>query len=72
MPINPTSISLGHCYATAGGELRKVIQVQGGDVTYVVRGKLAFPIWDREKWQTLRREPFANEVTRELPCDWHK
>jgi hypothetical protein len=72
MPINAGSIRLGHCYATAGGEVRKVIEVQGEAVTYVVRGKLAFPTWDKEKWRTTARETFAHEVTREVPYDWQR
>ncbi len=72
MPINAGSIRLGHCYATAGGAVLKVIDTQGETITYVVRGKLAFPTWDREKWRTASREAFALEVVREVPCDWER
>jgi hypothetical protein len=72
MPINAGSISLGHCYATAGGDVRKVIEVQGETVTRVTRGKLAFPTWDREKWHTVRREAFAYGVMQKVPSDWQR
>jgi hypothetical protein len=70
MPINAESIRLGHCYATAGGDVRKVIELQSDIITYVIRGKLAFPTWDKAKWRTTPRETFAYEVGREVPCDW--
>ena len=72
MPINAGSIRLGHCYATAGGDVRKVIEVQGDNITYVVRGKLAFPTWDRAKWHSVPRDWFATQVSREVPCDWQR
>jgi hypothetical protein len=70
MPINAGAIRLGHCYATAGGDLRKVIEVRGDIITYFVRGKLAFPTWDKAKWRSVSRGAFTYEVTREVPCDW--
>ena len=72
MPINAGSIRLGHCYATAAGDVRKVIKVQADIITYVNRGKLAFPTWDKQKWRTTVRDTFAYEVTREVPCDWQQ
>jgi len=69
MPINAGSIRLGHCYAIAGGEVRKVIEVQSQTITYVARGKLAFPTWDRGTWRIISRETFAYEVARAVPCD---
>ena len=72
MPINAGSIRLGHCYATAGGEVRKVIEAQTETITYVVRGKLAFPTWDKLNWRIAARETFAYEVTRAVPCEWQR
>jgi len=74
MPINAGSIRLGHCYATATNQIRKVLEVDGMAITYVVRvdGKLTFPTWDRRRRQTTKREDFAREVTREVPCDWER
>ena len=68
--IPTTSIRLGCCYATAVEEVRKVLEIQGLSVTYIVRGKLAFPSWDTRLWQTTTKEAFAREVIREVPCDW--
>ena len=70
MPISAGSIRLGHCYATAGNAVRKVLEIDGMSVTYVMRGKLAFPTWDRRQWQMTTCEAFAREVAREVPCDW--
>jgi len=70
MPISAGSIRLGHCYVTAGNAVRKVIEIDRTAVTYVVRGKLAFPTWDRRLWHSTDREAFAREVAREVPCDW--
>jgi len=62
MPINAGSIRLGHCYATAGGDVRKAIEVQGDNITYVVRGKLAFPTWDKASWHSVPRDWFATQA----------
>ena len=72
MPINAGSIRLGHCYATATDQVRKVVEIDRTAVTYVERecGKLTFPTWDRRRRKTTTRKDFAGEVTREIPCDW--
>ena len=72
MPINSGWIRLGHCYATATDEVRKVVEIDRMAITYVVRmdGKLTFPTWDRRRRQTTDRKDFAQEVMREIPCDW--
>ena len=71
MTIEPGSIFVGKCYATSNKEVRKVLEVDGKKVSYVVRGKMAFPAWDKESWHATTRETFASEVNREVPCDWH-
>ena len=38
-------------------------------MTYVVRGKLAFPSWDRKLWRSTNRDLFAEQVKGEVPCD---
>ena len=53
MPINAGAIRLGHCYATAMGQVRKVIEVGPSFIVYVNRGKLAFPTWDRKRWHSV-------------------
>jgi hypothetical protein len=70
MPIPLNSIRLGWCYATALDDVRKVIDISGRSVTYVVRGKLAFPTWDKNQWRTTTKEAFTYEVVGEVPCDW--
>jgi hypothetical protein len=70
MPISPDSIRVGHCYATAVNDVRLVLEIAGEDVTYVLRGKLAFPSWDKATWRPTTKAAFAREVTGEVPCDW--
>ena len=72
MPINAGSIKLGHCYATAGGAVLKVIDVQGEMITYLYRDKLASPSWGTQKSRTATLQTFALEVAREVPCDWQR
>ncbi len=72
MPINASSICQGRCYVTVAGEVRKVVEVHGNNVAYVVRGKLAFPTWDKKKWHSVPRDWFATQVSREVPCDWQR
>jgi hypothetical protein len=72
MPINAGSIKLGHCYATAGGAVLKVIDVQGEMITYLIRDKLASPTWATQKSRTATLQTFALEVAREVPCDWQR
>jgi hypothetical protein len=70
MPIPASSLPVGHCYATALDEVRKIVELDRNLLSYVVRGKLAFPAWDKKLWRSASREVFAREVTREVPCDW--
>lgn len=72
MPINAGAIRLGHCYATAMGQVRKVIEVGPSFIVYVNRGKLAFPTWDRKRWHSVSPGAFAREVLHEVPCDWQR
>ena len=71
MTIVPGSIVVGRCYVTPSREVRRVLEVGTNTVTYVVRGKMAFPSWDKKTWQSTSKENFASEVSREVPCDWH-
>jgi hypothetical protein len=70
MAVEASSISVGRCYVTHDREVRKVLEIDGAKLTFVARGKLAFPTWDREMRHTTTREAFAREVEREVPCDW--
>jgi hypothetical protein len=69
--IGANSISVGRCYVTPNREVRKVLELDGSKLTYVVRGKLAFPVWDQEMLRLTTTETFARDVEREVPCDWH-
>ena len=71
MMVEASSISVGRCYVTPSREVRKVLELDGQKLTYVSRGKLAFPSWDKEMYRQTTRETFARDVEREVPCDWH-
>ena len=69
MPVQPSALDMGRCYVTHAGEVRKVLQIEGQKLVYVARGKMAFPVWDKEARRTTTREAFAVEAEREVPCD---
>ncbi len=69
MAVEANSISVGRCYLTYKREVRKVLEIEGERVTYVARGRLAFPAWDRELWRVTTTDTFARDVEREVPCD---
>ena len=71
MMVDANSISLGRCYVTANREVRKVLELDGQKLTYVARGKMAFPAWDQEVQRHTTKDTFARDVEREVPCDWH-
>jgi hypothetical protein len=70
MTVESRSISVGKCYSTAKLEVRKVMEIDGQSLSYVVRGKMAFPSWDRQSWHSANRQTFAAEVDNEVPHDW--
>jgi len=70
MAVEAESIRVGRCYVTPNREVRKVLEIGGQTLTYVARGKLAFPSWDREMRRCTTTEIFARDVDREVPCDW--
>ena len=70
MPIESGSILVGRCFVTPDNHVRKVLELDRESVTYVVRGKLAFPSWDTEAWKVTNRDTFAREVSGEVPSDW--
>ena len=69
MTVEANSICVGRCYVTHNREVRKVLEIDGQKLTYVARGKMAFPSWDREIWRLTTMETFARDVEREVPCD---
>jgi hypothetical protein len=70
MTVESRSISVGKCYSAAKLEVRKVMEIDGQSLSYVVRGKMAFPSWDRQSWHSANRQTFAGEVDNEVPHDW--
>ena len=48
MSMLTSSLRVGACYVTNENELSKIAQFDGGLVCYVVRGKLAYPSWDKQ------------------------
>ena len=64
-----SSLRVGACYVTNENELRKIVQFDGGLVCYVVRGKLAYPSWDKQRWLLITTQAFAADVRREVSCD---
>lgn len=69
MTVDANLICVGRCYVTHKREVWKVLEIEGGRLTYVTRGKLAFPAWDREMWRVTTTDTFAIDVEREVPCD---
>jgi len=70
MAVTSGSLTVGHCYVTPLDDVRKIVELDGSLVSYVVRGKLAFPAWDKQRWVSATKDAFAREVAREVPCDW--
>ncbi len=71
MPVEANQICVGRCYLTHNQEVLRVLEIDGQKLTYVARGKLAFPAWDQEMRRMTTKETFARDVEREVPCDWH-
>lgn len=70
MPVSYGSIAIGKCFATPTNDVRQVVGLDRGSVSYVLRGKLAFPSWDRAAWQITSQDAFAREVSAEVAADW--
>ncbi len=70
MSVSYGSIAIGKCFATPTNDVRQVVGLDRGSVSYVVRGKLAFPSWDPAAWQITSQDAFAKEVIAEVAPDW--
>lgn len=70
MPVNYSSIAIGKYFAMPNNDVRQVVGLDRGSVSYVVRGKLAFPSWDPAAWQITSQDAFAKEVSAEVAADW--
>jgi hypothetical protein len=70
MPVSYAEIAIGKCFAMPNNDVRQVVGLDRGSVSYVVRGKLAFPSWDPAAWQITSQDVFAKEVSAEVTADW--
>ncbi len=70
MPVPPGEITVGKCFVTKFRQVRRVLKLEDGQVTYESRGRT-----DRGgswgAWTTVGIDAFANEVDREVTCDWN-
>jgi len=69
MAIRSSSITAGKCYVTSSNEVRRVVEIKGMTIAYVLRGKMAFPSWDKQSWLYASKESFALQVIGEIPCE---
>ena len=70
MPIEPLAIAEGQWYATADGEVRKVVKIGVNDVTYVLRTSSSGREQPREGEETVVSVvTFAADVDRVVDCD---
>ena len=70
MPVDYADIAIGKCFSMPNNDVRQVIGLDRGSVSYVVRGKLAFPSWDPAARQITSQDAFAKEVSAEVAADW--
>ena len=68
MPVALEKLAIGRCYRAASGEIRKVVDFDGGRVVYVVEINGVAPVWNKGKWLTKLRGDFAKEAEREVMC----
>ena len=67
MGIPVSDIVVGKCYLTPLGQIRRVLKLGDGKVTYESRGKKAAS-WGVQN--TVLHGRFARDVEREIPCDF--
>ena len=69
MGIPVSEIADGKCYLTALGQVRRVLKVGNGKVTYKSRGKtITKSSWGEQN--TVLDGRFARDVERGVPCDF--
>jgi hypothetical protein len=67
--ISISEIGLNKCYLTALGQVRRVLKLGNGRVTYESRGKtVTGGSWGEQN--TVADGRFAQDVEREVPCDF--
>ena len=69
MSLTSSSLHPGRCYATAGKEVRRIVEFDGGYVIYVIGQSGIFPTWNRRRWHSMTQVEFAREATAEVPCE---
>jgi hypothetical protein len=70
MGIAINSVEVGKCYVTAMGQVRRVLEINGGKVKYQVQQKTAEGSGSSASITTVGDGRFANDVEREVPCDY--
>jgi hypothetical protein len=69
MPVDPSTVAKGKCYATSGGQVRRVLGISGNDVTYESRGKrMVAGSWSARN--TAKLDTFAAAVDKDVPCHY--
>ena len=69
MSVPAESVTVGKCFLTDGGQVRRILSVEAGKVTYEARGSKMI----KGKWPAQRKasvERFAADVAREVPCHY--
>jgi hypothetical protein len=67
--VPPESITPGKCFVTSGNQVRRVLGIEDGKVTYEARGsKMIKGKWPRRSMVELTR--FAADVVKEVPCHY--
>ena len=67
MAVPPESIEVGKCYLTKQGQVRRVIAIEGGKVTYHVGRQQALKgRWPRR--MVAMHATFAASLLREVAC----
>ena len=69
MPVPVENVTPGKCFVTPGNQVRRVLNVEAGKVTYEPRGsKMIRGKWPRRSTVELGR--FAADVQKEVPCHY--
>ncbi len=69
MPAPVESVTPDKCFVTSGNQVRRVLNVEAGKVTYEARGsKMIRGKWPRRSTVELGR--FAADVMKEVPCHY--
>ena len=68
MKLKSSAISVGNCYATKHGEVRKVVSIQpNGEITYDTHKKSEDGSWSQPRRFHANLENFTREAVSEVP-----